>query len=244
MTTDPNKTKVEAYAGSQSKVLTTGNPAGQLIELPPAPGSKLFAWSTKERLAMDLELRARIVGAPPAFFPEVRWSSELGHGRVSYSDPAPSVSGGLGGAIAIADEILPARGMVWRLSAKELRINFRNFTVGLLPPLSIKLLVSVQPAQGALPFVRRQQQISIPAAGSSSLNRFPAEASSWFLRSAFSGKALVGYTVTYVSIANASIITVAPPVAMFEDPIPVTAAGFFITDAGGGATTAMASYVA
>lgn len=236
---------VERFAGSLAKIHTKADPAGIVLTLPPAPGQRLYAWDVDGNVAMDVELRARIVSCPPGFLPLVRYSIELGHGRIVYTDPQPSVAGPLGGAVVFEQEILPARGMVWRLSAKQLRVNFQNFTAGLAPPApDIKIAVSVQPVLGAArPYRMRQQFVDVPAAGSSGVSRFPADFDSWHVRSAVSGKVLAGgYTVDYISLTNATIATVAPPTLRFEDPIPVLAAGWRLNDTGGGAALAMAQY--
>jgi hypothetical protein len=112
-------------------------------------GSGYYEWSPKTRRALDLELRARLVETSCTIgeTPLVRFNLEVGHGVQSWNlpqGPLPIVSGTL-----VEQPILPGRGLLLRLSARRLRINFfGGFTIAGAPVTSSKIAVSVQPAIG------------------------------------------------------------------------------------------------
>jgi hypothetical protein len=124
-----------------------GRPGDQVQLLGTAAG--YYEWSTRSRRALDLELRARIVetSATIGTSPLVRWALELGHGDQVWDLPVkalPIISGTLQNA-----PIMPARGLLLRLSARRLKINFQGgFDTDGVAIASSKIAISVQPSSG------------------------------------------------------------------------------------------------
>jgi len=135
------------HGQGNSSELLDGRPGDQ-VQLQ-GPSTAYYEWSTKGRRALDLELRARLVETSCAIgeTPLVRWNLEIGHGAISWSlpqGPLPIVSGTL-----VEQPVLPGRGLLLRLSARRLRINFfGGFTIAGAPVGSSKIAISVQPASG------------------------------------------------------------------------------------------------
>lgn len=112
-------------------------------------GPAYFEWSVKQRVALDLELRARIVAttAPLATTPIIRWKLELGHGDQTWNLPAgplPIISGTFH-----ESPILPGRGLLLRLSARRLKITFSGgLDLDGDEVVNTTIAVSVQPSTG------------------------------------------------------------------------------------------------
>lgn len=127
-------------------VVALDGTAGDILHLQ-GEGAIAYEWSPSDKQAIDLELRARLVetSAPFASIPIVRWYMEVGHGDYSWSfppDPFPVVFGSPTQA-----QILPARGLLLKLSARRFRIWFAGgLDIAGAVVASNKVAVSVQPS--------------------------------------------------------------------------------------------------
>jgi hypothetical protein len=144
------------YAGGQSTVPLRGF-AGQLLTIQ-GTGKKEFEWLPEDTRAMDLELRAKMTARAPTVGAQsaviVRCSALLSHGANVWNSPSQVTKGSFAavGQPDFQPWILPARGMVWRFSAREFRITFE--VVGMLNPLApipvnTTITVSMQPTQAS-----------------------------------------------------------------------------------------------
>ena len=213
------------YAGGEACVDLRG-PSGVSLNLS-GFASKQIAWEPVKRGQMELEVRARIVGTSAIIgsIPIVRWDMELGHGKNVYREPNPALPQIAG--TPMLKYSLPARGMIFRINARELRLFFelQGPLAGVpIPELAIR--VSIMPCLGAWCPCPIHQAIAFPFAGVQ--QPFPAEAREWKLTNE-AGLPIVGQpalSVLFVGVAGALF---APTAAnQFQDwsPIPHDAAGW------------------
>jgi len=125
-------------------------------------GFDSFVWEPEDRRALDLELRLRLVSVQDTaayVIPQARFKMTFGHGDVSWQiPPRPAIA--VAGAVEFLP-IIPARGLVFRLSARQLQIDvFNNVATQIL-----KCNVSVQPQHsccGPTPYVQLGQDDWLP----------------------------------------------------------------------------------
>ena len=100
------------------------SPASQSLDIE-GTGEKLLSWEPEDKEALDLEVRARIVGTTATALqtPVVRWWTETGHGNSVWREPTPFDQSA---AIRMRDWSLPGRGIVFRVAARRFRIAFRG----------------------------------------------------------------------------------------------------------------------
>jgi hypothetical protein len=223
------------WAGGKLRLLTA---AGLTLELK-GSGPELFSWAPKlldergkeiaSQPALDLELRIQAVAPDaPQDIPLWRYNVQLGHADSTYRFPG----GGAGalGADVIDWPMLPHRGLVSRLTARELRIEVycAGFISGELPPARTAVQVSVQPAFGS---TGRPSIVSQDVQTAAAM-RFPAEANEWRLRQ-LDGQPIALGTSTLALFALTGV-PIATPVdsALFYDwqPIPTLAAFWGASD--------------
>lgn len=157
-------------------------PSGQVITID-SNGTKQIEWTPDDRRALEVEVRAAVIArAPLPLLPFqdviVRAQIQIGHGKVNFTSPA----------IADAEQvftytsenwILPARGALWRLSTRELRITFQavQMTDGSPPPAHTSIQVSIQPCSGMTrPLVPQSNYFSGQAESPVAICMFPMEA--------------------------------------------------------------------
>lgn len=140
------------HSQSQSVEVLRGA-AGDTLDLSEG-GFSSFVWETEERRALDLELRIRIVAVKdtaPYVVPNVQYRLDFGHGDKSWKVPPLAAVPTLG--TLQATMFLPARGIVLRLSARQLQVDVKNLVTTQL----VKVDVSVQPSRApisAIPYVQ------------------------------------------------------------------------------------------
>lgn len=122
-------------------------PPGQMLRVSGTGESSAvaFSWATTAKRALDLELRAQPLGFldfDPLLAPVVRYRLELGHGDAVHKFPATPPS------LVVSNPMLPHRGLMLRMSAKELRIAIWLDEIG-DPPAGATFNVSAQPAFGS-----------------------------------------------------------------------------------------------
>ncbi len=162
------------------RVIELNGPSSQLLTLQGsgasgAIGFEVLAWDPKDHGATEMEVRARITSTSAALGiePIVRWFMEIGHGDATLREATPVLPIIVGSPYL--DYGLPARGMSWRVTARQFRIGFRcQGSLGGAPITETKVQVSVLPGWGAfsprypythlaLPFTAQQQQFPITA---------------------------------------------------------------------------------
>lgn len=131
-----------------SVAVLDGRP-GDEVKLEGEGGIGYYEWSTRRRAALDLEVRARIVGttAPIGTTPVVHFALELGHGAITWNLPVPPLPVISGTRHELP--ILPGRGLLLRVSARRLKLTFiAGVDLDGDAVDTIKLAVSVQPSGG------------------------------------------------------------------------------------------------
>lgn len=113
--------------GAHGAVRVRG-PYGQILTLE-GSGPRSLQWAPETRDALELEVRARVVdyGPDPGFpsiAPLVRYRLTYGHGQLTLQDPIVCPFTIEGGIDAYTQTVLPARGTVFRVAARELEIAF------------------------------------------------------------------------------------------------------------------------
>lgn len=120
------------YAGGSSELYLAG-PSGQVIELE-ADGVNTIQWAPTDRRAMEVEIRIRlmthlnperILNDPPL----LRASMFFGHGKLTWQEPyfaPPFATSEVGGFFAYERYGIPARGVVWRVDARELKLLLQS----------------------------------------------------------------------------------------------------------------------
>lgn len=112
-----------------------------------------YEWQTEQRDALDMELRALIVATDnqAAASPVVRFRVEFGQGAVSYNHPPSAPNSDVITFGNPLRAIVPARGLVLRVSARQFRVFFLGgFDRKGGVVASNKIQVSAQPAVSRL----------------------------------------------------------------------------------------------
>jgi hypothetical protein len=224
--------------GSESLVYTGGlevmplrGPSAQLLKLQ-SDGPIAITWAPTDKRATDLEVRVRlidVIGADGDINPPVvRWHMQLGHGMYVWNQP-PLSAPFAGGAPVYADYALPARGVVLRMSTRELTIRLRQIgkrdaPFDLYPALIVS--VSFLPCIGMRLPAFAQQDYS-PTVGGAGLPAapFPTEANEFRVFNDH-GLPFAAGDIYFVGVLGA---TIGPyPLASYSafSPIPVDAIGF------------------
>jgi hypothetical protein len=236
------------YAGASDVVKLRG-PAGQIITLN-GDGPNTLQWAPDDKRAMELEFRMLIVdwqrpGVGSAAPPNLYWSLTFGHGQMTWYNPtapAPALAALAG---FFKPNLLPQRGLVLRLPARELKFTMRALERQTDPPQPApdftKIQVSVQPIVGMqTPVLPKQHGFYAPllALAETTVQTFPAEATEFRVFD-ISGRPFTLGVLT-LSFANLNSGTVGAPqdaslYATFQ-PIPVFAAEWFAGFTGVGPT--------
>lgn len=185
--------KMPYLDGSEIKLR---GPSGLILELV-SNGQRQFQWAPEDKRALDVELRAFIVDygpVPPGPDapdpPVVRFGMTFGHGVQTWNHPIATpygLAGTIGGAQITVPWVLPARGLVMRMSCRELFFSLQSPSKLVDPATGpwpyTKVQVSIQPVHSArLPAIARQQYgMTAPPAGSFYLETFPPEATEFRL---------------------------------------------------------------
>lgn len=166
--------------------------SGALITLQ-GTGNQTIQWAPDDYRALDVEMRAVLVDFKPfdinapTPIPDVRWAIRaLGHGKNTYSLPLlPAILNQFAALSQFFEFSLPQRGMVERLTAKEIKLAFTApALIGGGPTIydTVTIAVSFMPthsmASNSMP-----RQVYAPSGFL--LNPFPVEAREWKLSDAF-----------------------------------------------------------
>jgi hypothetical protein len=169
--------------GEHGEVKLRG-PFGQVLTLEGA-GPKQIQWAPVDRRVEELEFRAFITtyGPDPGFPsvpPLVRWRLDYGHGQLTYQSPVLMPYTIEGGVDAFSRNVLPARGLCLRTSARELKMTFESPSKidNTAPWGQVKISVSLQPVYaGEPPLVPKQHYAAnLALVGGFPLEPFPPEA--------------------------------------------------------------------
>jgi len=214
------------FVGSRSRVRLKG-PSSQILSLGPDT-AETFEWAPDDRSQMEVEVRARIIAAegPPGDIPIVEWRDELGHGDLVVREPHPALAQISGTPIQAFN--LPARGMLWRTNARQLRITLRNAgTIVGASLANVTVEVSVLPCSGMK--VPQYPYSHFAVAGL--LHPMPWAAKEWRLTDVAGSPVGAGPGVLFTGIMGA--LFGATPQSDYADwqPIPHDAVGF-VPDAG------------
>lgn len=197
-------------------------PPGQTIRLSgTGPSSaEAFSWATTAKRALDLELRAQplaFLDFDPLLAPVLRYRLELGHGDAVHKFPATPPS------LVVSSPMLPHRGLMLRVSAKELRLIVWLDEIG-EPPAGATLLVSAQPAFGSTQrpsIVMQDVNYAVDA-----LHQFPIEAREFRIRSEATAQPLpIGFGTIAMHSLTGSLLGAVVDAALYADwtPIPLLA---------------------
>ena len=206
-------------------VMPLRGPTSQVLSL--ASGEeKSLSWDPQDRRQVEIEIRARIMAAqaPVGSIPLVRWAIEYGHGDATWQLPTPQFPVIAG--TQVEDPTLPARGMVFRLNARQFRIRFRNAGLLTLAPLpNVVVQVTILPTVGGMqePLEVRSTLAGPVVAGR--MQPFPMGAREWQLVGA-DGLAPGAGTVILQGIAGALIGPVAFASFAAWEPIAHEAVGW------------------
>lgn len=204
-------------------------PAGQTLRLSGLGESsaQAFSWAPRSKRALDIELRIQplsFLNANPATAPVINYRLEISHGDVKPKFPATPPN------LVINNPMCPHRGLLSRLSARELRVVVWVSPLDLDPPEGATVQVSVQPALGstARPSIVCQDINTSPE----SLQQFPIEAREWRVSDAISGQPMALGVSTLEMVALTGAPSAAGDGALFAEwtPIPVLAAFWRCTD--------------
>lgn len=177
------------------------------------------------RPAQPVEVRARAIGFQGNFGlnpqPIIRWRMLFGHGTAVWQDPQLQNPGILRASV---DYTIPGRGLMFRLTTRELKLQFRNAgnAGGTVPVLTnIQLQVTIQPV-GASQFDAQQyEQQRTNVVDPTVRNQFPFSAREWRLRGE-SGLAIpAGPVVSFFSMTGPVFAT--EPCASYADWAPIPA---------------------
>jgi hypothetical protein len=224
------------HYGEGSVVALRGNSA-QILELQ-KDGPISIQWAPDDYRVLDVEIRAEILDfqpfdiAVPTSPPLVLWSLQFGHGRQTIS--LPSLPGFLGGVTALAalfHYTLPARGMVQRLAAREIKLTLRSPALldGSAPYAKTKVAVSFAPTHS---MASNSMPMQIDAPSGLLFNTFPVEAREWRLSDS-AGRPFAPAAVTFgILTQTAQAIGLALDAADWAQFRPLPVQGFFWGSAG------------
>lgn len=211
------------------KPIILNAPASQILELEGSgvdATAKELVWEPKDKQSNELEVRARLVSSSGLIgdIPIVRWFCETSHGDSVYREPQPTLP--IIAGTPVVNHSLPARGMSFRVTARQFRIGFVN--QGMItgaPLLRTKIQVSILPGWGAFPPLYPYQQIVFPIGGVQ--QPFPTTGREWRLTD-ITGLPLAPAAVAIVFVGVLGALFGASDGALFADyhPIPHDAAAF------------------
>jgi hypothetical protein len=124
-------------------------------------GQKSISWGTTERRAVELEIRIRILASSvtATHFPIVQYVMEFGHGKALWK--TGQVPNTQTNAVPAHQLVVPARGVVHRLSTRDLRLTlFCNGDEAGTAVASNVVQVSFQPVLSSCRDVFPRQQFS------------------------------------------------------------------------------------
>lgn len=243
----PPRERTFPYYAREEEML---NAVGQTLQLrgPGEGGKQTFTWSTKSKRALDLELRvqpsaailaAGAGGGTTYFF----YKLELAHGDLAYNYPGPPA-----GAVVPQGMVLPHRGLVLRLSARELvcHVWFASPVAGRATTRA-EVKVSAQPTLTSIgwPQVVPSDYQTPPAIApvAAGTRAFPMDAREWRIRRGDDGAPVPLAAAVSVTCLSLNGVPVLGPVnvADFFDwrPIPPLA---LTNDCSGGATPVVVEY--
>jgi len=225
--TRPGTTEMR-HAG---RTITLRAPASQELQLQ-GTGALQLVWEPLDRDAQDLELRARLVDTkmPVGEVPVVQWKCETAHGDAVWSEPQPQFRSGLAAGILVDEFTLPARGMSWRVNAREFRISISaqpSLSEEPVEPTQSVVKVSILPGWGANAPIYPYQQL-VRANGKGKV--FPITSREWRLMDFHGLPLAVGAILVRFLAVNSTVIGPIAGVdaALFGDfrPVPHDAASF------------------
>jgi hypothetical protein len=221
------------YAGGESDVALAG-PSGQVIELA-ADGVNTIQWAPVDRRAMEVEIRIRLLNHlnPDRVLsdpPLLRASLTFGHGKLTWQEPfiaPPFATSEVGGLFAYHRYAVPARGVVWRVDARELKLYLQSpgTLSGAASYPRTSVMVSFQPCQAMERPVFPQMEYAVTALGPPIVAAaFPQAANEWRLFDANGLPFVAGDVVC----AGLEVETYTVPRAQLADfrPIPFHAVGW------------------
>lgn len=182
------------------------------------------AWDpSPHREAQTVEIRARAIALMGNFGaneqPLIRWRHKFGHGTGLWELPIPKTPGLLRVNL---DYTVPARGLMFRMMNRELRLLFKNGgNVAHTGSLTdIQLLVTINPV-GESDFQAQQYaQSRFNIVDPLARNSFPISAREWALRGESGLPIPVGTTVNFFSLTG--VLYASADASNFADwhPIP------------------------
>ena len=206
------------------------SPASQSLDLG-GTGEKLLSWEPENKEAIDIEVRARIVGtsATVAQTPIVRWWTETGHGNSVWREPTPF---DVTSAVRMRNWSLPGRGIVFRIAARQFRIGFQGDGIAGNPAAVIRntIHVSIQPTYTAPCGCPYTSSDLVPIG---EVHAFPMTAREWQLMTA-DGQPVTGGVpdVEFIAVSGRVVATMQQQDYSDWRPIPHDAAGYRLTDVG------------
>jgi hypothetical protein len=230
---DPHMQRLDYLTASQPLALR--GPFGQNLILEGA-GTKSLQWAPDDRRVEEIEFRAFIVdyGPDPGYpssAPIVRWFLTYGHGQQTYQCPVVTPRSIGGGVNNFTRNVLPGRGLVLRMSARELEITF--FSPGKVngtgPWPNVNIAISMQPVfcshVGLMP---KQHYVADPTgAAINPYEPFPPEATEFRIfdrsgRPYIAGLGIIGFVELGGHVVSGADLNF---YGSFQ-PIPVMAAAY------------------
>lgn len=195
---------------------TTGSEKGVEIAWEPLDG----------RPAQPVEVRARPIAFAGNFGlnvqPLIRWRMLFGHGTAVWQEPQPESAGILRAAVEFT---VPARGLMFRMTTRELKMVFRNGgnAAGTMSLTNIQLQVTIQPVGSAQFDAQQYTQQRFNIVDPTVRNSFPTSAREWRLTNEAGLPIPAGPTVSLFSMTG--VLYATNPVTSYADwqPIPAPA---------------------
>ncbi len=164
-----------------ARMVQLSGPASQEFKLQ-GNGQQVIAWEPGGSEAFELEVRARLLGNSGADedIPVIRFSVEASAGNHVWSEPPEERQG----TARYRDFTVPARGMAFRVGARQFRITF--FVVGNTSGTAFvnsSLRVTILPVYSSLVDVYPYGASNQPQ--ENSVNVFPMTAREWRLQDQF-----------------------------------------------------------
>lgn len=215
------------YSSGSAHVMPRRGPTGMVLRLRGTTGSEQhIEWAPVDRRQCEVEIRARLMSCNCALaqIPIVRVKTELGHAEATWTEP-PALFAIVAGT-PVQRPSLPARGAVWRLNVRELRLTFYNAgVVAGAPWTEGDLQVTIQPAAAMQLPTYPYQDIAFPVAAVQHL--FPMEAREWRLTDVV-GLPVAPAAVSVIPTGSAGALLGAVDAAAVADfrPIPHDAVGW------------------
>lgn len=208
-------------------VVPRQGPTGATLRIRGGTGAEQHVeWAPMDRRQYEVEIRARLMVCNCALgqIPIVRVKTELGHAEATWTEP-PTPFAVISGT-PYQRPSLPARGAVWRLNVRTLRLTFFNAgVVAGAPWTQGDVQVSIQPAAAMCLPTFVYQDIAFPVAAVTHL--FPMAAREWRLTDD-TGLPLAPAAVSVIPVGAAGALLGAVDAASIADfrPIPHDAAGW------------------